>query len=206
MRKCTKSNVLLVMPLLWYTTTTTATGAINDTVSFPSTSTGPRLSRSLLMESSERRVETYTLVINYLYATRCLYTTYRLPPPPLLLLLRFLPPPLPPLLLLLLLLLLTLLLDTNTTTTTTMVALAPRHVCIDGRERVIHDINVRIRVRRPGYRNPLLLSSGKVDALLPDLGRISGGQLAQILLSSSRSSRQRRARRGALMSCMAVVA
>ena len=63
----------------------------------------------------------------------------------------------------------------------TAVALAPCHVSIDGREGVIHYINVRVRIRRPGYRNPLFLSSRKVDALLPNLGHISGGKLAHIL-------------------------
>lgn len=59
----------------------------------------------------------------------------------------------------------------------TTVARAPRHVSIDSREGVVQDIYVRVRISRPGYRNPLLLSAGKVDALFPNLGHVAGGKL-----------------------------
>ena len=52
-------------------------------------------------------------------------------------------------------------------------------VRVDGRERVVKHVDVRVRVRRARERDPLLLAARERDALLADLRLVAGGQLGE---------------------------
>jgi len=47
-------------------------------------------------------------------------------------------------------------------------------VGVDSAERVVQQVDVDVGVHGPGETDPLLLPAGQVDALLADLGRVSG--------------------------------
>ena len=56
----------------------------------------------------------------------------------------------------------------------------PADVRVERCEGVVKEVHVSARVHSARKRDPLLLSTGQVDPVLPDLGSVACGQLVEV--------------------------
>ena len=55
-----------------------------------------------------------------------------------------------------------------------------RDLAVHGREAIVEEVHVGVRVHCPGNRHALLLASTEIDALLADLRGVAGRQLLEV--------------------------